>query len=339
MSFTNPGSAVGTNGAYRGRTSVNAFNDILSVFNGRGIIKGWPCVPAGGLTLNLGGSALIRDVAVAENDLGQRTTINNISNQPIPVTLDEAPTLGGRIDVIVAFVNNPPDMPVVTPIPVDNPDVCGLIVVKGNVSNNPVVPDETMIRAAITADGAAGSTAYYVVLGTVAVPAGVTTITPQLITQGTMASIGATSIADGTITTQKLADGAVTGAKIADGTIESSNMDWTTVQNVVDRAKMANNGAGLPFYYNNIKVAQDTALEWVKAFGSARGIYYASYNLEDCFPGQPQQYGILITEVIDAAASTATVYQKWHPWMGTAELLRFGNQPNSALPAWKKPNS
>lgn len=231
MAFTNPGSAVGTNAAYRGRTSVNAFNDILAMFS-RGILNGWACAPAGGLTVNIGGSPLIRDVAIAENDLGQRTTVNNISNQPIPVTLDEAPTLGSRIDVIVAFVNNPPDMPIVTPIPVDSPDVCGLIVVKGNVSNNPVVPDETMIRAAITADGAAGTTAYYVVLGAVLVPAGIDTITAQMITQGSTATYGSANIADGSIINQKLADGSVTGSKIADGTVTSDNIDWVTISPV-----------------------------------------------------------------------------------------------------------
>lgn len=102
---------------------------------------------------------------------------------------------------------------------------------------------------------------------------------------------------------------------------------------------MANNGAGMPFYRTNITVVQDTPLEWVKAFNSVTGVYRVSYTIKNCFPGQPEQYGILTTEVIDSSPATATIYQKWHPWLGTTELVRFGNQPNTVLPAWKRPNS
>lgn len=226
--MTNPGDAVGTNGAYGGRTSVNATNDILSAFKGRGILNGWRAEPGGGMVVNLGGSPLTRDVAIVENDLGQLTTLNNISTQPVPVLLDAAPNLGSRIDLIVGYVNNPPDAVQTNPIQIDNPSVCGLIAVQSNVSNNPAVPTEEMIRAAITADGAAGSTAYYVVLATVTVGTGITTITASAITQGDMANLGATAIADGSVTTQKLANEAVTGSKIAGATITSSNMDFST---------------------------------------------------------------------------------------------------------------
>lgn len=228
--MTNPGNAVGTDGAYGGRTSVNAFNDVLAAFDGRGILQGWACKPKEGMTISFGGQALVRDVAIAENDLGQKTTINNRSNQPVDLTLEEAPALGSRIDVIVAYVNNPPDVAPPTAdasIEIDNPSVCGLIAVVGNVSNTPVAPDETAIRTAITADGAAGSTAYYVVLATITIATGTTVITPSAIVAGRSANLGSAAIADGSVTTQKLANGAVTTDKIGQAAVMPSNIDWS----------------------------------------------------------------------------------------------------------------
>lgn len=184
--MTNPGDAVGTNGGYGGRTSVNAFNDVLSAFSGRGIIKGWQCLPKGGMTVSLGGQDGVRDVAIAENDIGQFTTLDNISVQPIDVTLSDAPTLGSRIDVIVGYVTNPPDS---NGKLIDNPDACGLIVVESSVTTAPTTPDEAAIREAITADGGSGVNAYYVVLATIAVGAGVNVITNTEITQGAKALI------------------------------------------------------------------------------------------------------------------------------------------------------
>lgn len=242
--MTNPGDAVGTNGAYGGRTSVNAFNDVLSVFNGRGILNGWKAVPGGDMVVNLGGSALVRDVAIVENDLGQLTTLDNISTQPVPVLLDAAPTLGSRIDVIVGYVNNPPDAAQTNPIQIDNPSVCGLIAVQSNVSNTPAVPTEEMIRAAITADGGAGTTAYYVVLATVEIATGVTTITPNAITQGPMVNIGSATLADGSVTTQKLANGAVTGDKISSQTVTSGNIDWATFDKLISNVDDISNFSG-----------------------------------------------------------------------------------------------
>lgn len=186
--MTNPGNAIGTNAAYNGRTSVNAINDVLSGFDGRGILSGWQCVPKEGLTLAFGGNGVSRDVAIAQDDVGNKTTINNISEQPVDVTLADAPSIGQRIDVIVAYVNNPAEVPDPASgeaIPVDNPEVCGIIDVQGEVvANNPVAPDEEAIRSAIGADGGVSSTAYYVIMATVAVGEGITDITDDNITQG-----------------------------------------------------------------------------------------------------------------------------------------------------------
>ncbi len=225
--MTNPNNAIGTNGAYSGRTSVDAFNDILGAFNGRGIISGWSVSPSSGMTITLGGVTGIRDVAIAVATGGSRTTINNRSGSPVSLTIDTAPATNSRIDAIVAYVSNPPQG---TTELADNPSACGLIAVKGTVASSPTAPTESMIRSAITSDGAVGSTAYYVVLGAVKVVAGVTTITSNYITQGTKATIGTNNIANSAVTTAKLANSAVTTAKLANSAVTSDKIDFTTLK-------------------------------------------------------------------------------------------------------------
>lgn len=183
---TNPNNAIGTNGAYGGRTSVNAFNDDLAIYSGRGIISGWACAPSSGLTVVLGGSGTTRDVAVAQDNAGNRTTINNISGAPVTVTLSGAPTANSRIDAIVAYVDNPPQGSATI---TDNYQTCGIIAVSGTPAASPSAPTESAIRSAITADGASGSTAYYVVLATIIVSTGATDIVAGNITAGASAQV------------------------------------------------------------------------------------------------------------------------------------------------------
>lgn len=186
--MTNPGNAVGTNAAYGGRTSVNAFNDMAAALSGRGILSGWKCVPKTGLTVALGGDGVNRDVAIAEDDIGNKTTVNNISEQPIDLTLSEAPSIGERIDVIVAYVNNPPEG---TTSEIDNPGACGLIAVEGAVvANNPVAPTESDIRTAIGADGGDSVQAYYVIMATISVTEGMTDVVSDNITTGPTIGVG-----------------------------------------------------------------------------------------------------------------------------------------------------
>lgn len=178
--MTNPNDAVGTSGAYGGRTSVYAFNDSLAPYS-RGILSGWVCTPSTGLTVTLGGDGSTRDVAVAEDNIGNRTTINNISLSPISVTISAAPSTNSRIDLIVAYVENAPiGVSTVT----DNPSACGLIVVKGTAASTPVPPNDSAIRTAITGDGGSGTTAYYVVLAQITIASGTTTLTSSNITAG-----------------------------------------------------------------------------------------------------------------------------------------------------------
>lgn len=185
--MTNPNNAIGTNGAFDGRTSPNALNDLTAAFT-RGIVSGWNCSPKSGMTVQLGGSASVRDVALAEDNAGDKLTINNRSGAPVEVTLAGAPATNNRIDAIVAYVDNPSTGDGST---TDNPTTCGIIAVSGTVAANPTAPTEAQIRSAITTDGATGGVAYYVVLATIRVGTNVTTIGSGVITQGAVAQVEA----------------------------------------------------------------------------------------------------------------------------------------------------
>lgn len=189
--MTNPNNAVGTNGAYGGRTSVNALNDSLGAFSSRGIVSGWKCIPSTGMTVVVGGTSGIRDVAVAQDNIGNKTTINNISAAPISVTISAAPATNKRIDLIVAYVSNPPQG---SSTVVDNPAACGLIVVTGTAAATPTAPNDSAIRTAITADGATGTNAYYVIIAQIQVNAGISSITSNYITTGDNAVVKFSSL-------------------------------------------------------------------------------------------------------------------------------------------------
>lgn len=208
--MTNPNNAIGTNAAFSGRTSPNALNDITASFTA-GIVSGWECVPKTGMTIQLGGQVGTRDVALAEDNAGNKLTINNRSGAPVEVTLAGAPSTNNRVDAIVAYIDNPSTGDDST---TDNPTTCGIIAVSGTVAANPTAPSEATIRSAITTDGATGGTAYYVILATILVGTNVTTIGSGVITQG--ATVSTDKIP--TITTGMVANDAITAAKIAGGT-------------------------------------------------------------------------------------------------------------------------
>ena len=182
--MANPNNSLGTNGAYGGRTSVNAFNDVLGAFDNRGILSGWGCVPSSGLTVEIGGNGSVRDVALAEDNVGNKTTVNNISQAPISVEMPAAPANNSRVDSIVAYIESSPS----TNAETDNYSAVNLLVVSGNTGTTPSAPSESDIRTAITADGASGSTAYYVVLANVTIPSGTTDIDSTMISNGVAAA-------------------------------------------------------------------------------------------------------------------------------------------------------
>lgn len=225
--MTNPNNAIGTNGAYGGRTSVNAFNDDLNFYT-RGTVSGWDAVPKSGMTIQIGGVAGYRDVAVAQDNAGNKTSINNISGNPVEVTIDTAPSTNSRIDVVVAYVDNPPQGDSST---VDNPGSCGIIVVKGTASSSPVVPNDSAIRTAITGDGASGATAYYVILAQVTVGTNVTVISAAAITGGPRATMSGSHITPKTVNNTQLGDNAVSTDNIQNGAVTSPKIDFTTLIN------------------------------------------------------------------------------------------------------------
>lgn len=211
--MTNPSNAVGTNGAYGGRTSVDALNDVLGAFSGAGVLSGWNVRADSGMSVLVGGQSGVRDVAVAEDQLGDRTTVNNRLGSPISITLASSSPSTARVDSIVLYVNKPASVSTTT---IDNPEACGIISVNGTT----VAPSEADIRSAISADGGTGATAYYVVIADITIPASATVITNTNISNYSGKLLGSGMIADGAVGTGQLANGAVTQSKI----------DWSSIQ-------------------------------------------------------------------------------------------------------------
>lgn len=234
--MTNPNSIIGTNAGYNGRTSSRAFNDVLAALS-RGVLSGWECAPSAGMTVTLGGNGTDRDVAIAEDNAGNRTSINNRLGTPVSVELSSAPATNNRIDVIVAYAEN--SIQGSGASDVDFPSGTGIIAIEGTIAANPTAPDDTAIRDAITADGATGSSAFYVVLAEILVGTGVTSIGSGVITQGDKAQIASSTASDlisaikqsmnitqfdtqdtvGTFSGINISDKALTLAQSADGSV------------------------------------------------------------------------------------------------------------------------
>lgn len=292
--MTNPNNAIGTNAAYSGRTSPNAFNDITASFTA-GIVSGWECVPKTGMTIQLGGQVGTRDVALAEDNAGNKLTINNRSGAPVEVTLPGAPSTNNRVDAIVAYVDNPSTGDDNT---TDNPTTCGIIAVSGTVAANPTAPNEAAIRSAITADGATGGTAYYVVLATILVGTNVTTIGSGVITQGEPVQ-SITAFPDGAVTTDKLADNAVTSEKI----------DWTTVLEIVGTTTGDFN-YGIKFTDGRLICLQ--RYSWSGKSSAATGSVFVISGLMT-----PKNYAVEFTGMPAVSATYSTSPGSYDGWLGT----------------------
>lgn len=210
--MTNPNDGVGTNAGFNGRTTPKALNDILQGWSTAGIISGWNCSPKSGMTIQIGGNGSVRDVAIAENNAGDRTTIDNRLASPVEITLGAAPATGNRYDSIVAYVDGSQIGTGATDV--DFPSITGIIAVSGTAANSPTKPTDAQIRTAITADGADGTTAYYVVLADIYVGQGVTTIGSGVISTGAVASPANITLDSNTVDTASIQNNAVTGAKI-----------------------------------------------------------------------------------------------------------------------------
>lgn len=239
--MTNPDNTVGTNAGYDGRTTPNAFNDILGAFT-RGLVSGWACTPKSGMTVKLGGDGSTRDVAIAEDNAGNKTTINNRTATPVEITLAGAPATGNRIDSIVAYVDSGQSGQGATDV--DFPSITGIIAVSGTAAGTPTAPTEAQIRSAITNDGADGAGAFYVVLANITVGQGVTTIGSGVISAGTPAQTQNVMIPDSSITS----------AKINWNTLDGSETGWKYLGQVKLASAAASLTFNLPAQYDNYKI-------------------------------------------------------------------------------------
>lgn len=176
--MTNPGDIVRVRSRRGGRASVYEANAWCQAFTS-GLLDGQGVAPNTIADLNVlvGGTPSCPDVVLAKNPAGYRIALDLVGQQAITIT---TPATNTRISSIVAYTD---DLSLATTQNdvTGSPASCGLIVVNGAASANPVPPTETEIRAAITADGAAGSQASYAIIANVTVSATTSTITNTLI--------------------------------------------------------------------------------------------------------------------------------------------------------------
>lgn len=176
--MTNPGDIVRVRARRGGRASVFEANGWCQAFT-QGLLDGIGVAPNTVADLNVlvGGTPSCPDVVVAKNPAGYRIALDLVGQQVIPIT---TPATNTRISSIIAYTN---DLSLATEQNdvTGSPASCGLIVVNGSASSNPVAPSDTEIRAAITADGATGSQASYGVIAEILVSSNTTTITDSLI--------------------------------------------------------------------------------------------------------------------------------------------------------------
>lgn len=280
--MTNPNDSVGTNAGYNGRTSSRAFNDVLGALS-RGVLSGWACSPKSGMTVQLGGNGADRDVAIAEDNAGNRTTINNRLGTPIDVTIGDAPTTNSRIDLIVAYAESNIQGEGATDV--DFPSGVGIIAVEGTAAANPVKPDDGAIRSAITTDGATGASAFYVVLAEILVGTSVSTIGSGVITQGGKAQIASSTTSDLISAIKNSMN--ITDFDSADSVGTVSNVTWTT-----KALTLAQSADGSIFkFYGRIYAENST--------GSSRSIPSVAV------PGLTGIYGRATGLMLNSAPSTA----------------------------------
>lgn len=314
--MANPNNAVGTNGAFGGRTSVNAFNDVLSAFSGRGILSGWACSPSSGLTVQLGGDGETRDVAIAEDASGNKTTVNNISQSPVEITIPSAPASNSRIDLVVAYIEDSPNGSGET----DNYDVVNLLVVSGTVSSTPVAPTDSAVRTAITADGASGATAYYVVLAQITIATGTTDIDSTMISAGANATLLASKIGTGSVTADMIDfttfGTTITAAKGDSATKPSLNItppaDGKLLVLCITRATWGYNGNDLQISISNNSEATEILSDVGEASGgNTIGRQMTAYML--CSVNGKTSYNFSVSASGFGATTGITLIGMWFP--------------------------
>lgn len=176
--MTNPNNIVRVRARNGGRASVYEANAWCQAFSS-GVLEGVGVVQNTSADMNVlvGGSATKPDVLIAENPFGYKIALDIIGQQAIALA---APASNSRISAIVAYTDDIALSTTQSDV-TGSPSSCGLIVVNGTATANPVAPTDAQIREAITQDGATGSQASYCVLATITVASNTTIITNSLI--------------------------------------------------------------------------------------------------------------------------------------------------------------
>lgn len=223
--MTNPDNIVRVRARNGGRASVyeaNAWCQMLNagLLEGNGVLQN----TSADMNVLVGGSASKPDVVVATAPSGYHVALDIVGQQAVAIT---APATNSRISAIVAYTD---DLSLATTedTVTGSPASCGLIVVNGTTSANPTNPTEATIRSAITADGATGSQAAYVVIAYITVSSATTAITNTLISIQ-QSGIQAQNIQPASIDNSKLAANAVDTSNIANSAVTASKIDFTTI--------------------------------------------------------------------------------------------------------------
>lgn len=174
--MTNPNEIVRIHSRNGGRASVYETNMPYQAYD-NGILKGTGVVASTELNINVGGSQNKPDVVIGLNPAGYRIALDIIGTATFTLV---PPETNSRITAVVAYTDDLAAASTDTTV-TGNPSSCGLLLVNGAASANPVAPDDTTIRTAITADGATGSQATYCVLAYITLASNTTDITDTLI--------------------------------------------------------------------------------------------------------------------------------------------------------------
>lgn len=158
--MTNPNNAIGTPSGYGGRTSVLAYNSLAQGY-ARGVLSGFDAtIDQANMVVNLGGSAVVKDIAIAQNSYGEKAIVLNTTSSAVSVSLPN-PSATTQWASIVAYISS--NAPTTSAI-LDNTSACGIIAVVGTGS---AFPTEAQIRTAIASDGGDSLTSPYVVVSRV----------------------------------------------------------------------------------------------------------------------------------------------------------------------------
>ena len=178
MAFTNPGKIVRLRSRPNGRGSVHEANMWAQqhsdgLFSGRGVIRN----TVADMNVLVGGTTDNPDIVLGKLPSGFLIALDIVGQQVIRIT---APSSNKRIASVVAYSDNIALNSTDTNT-TGSPSSCGLIVVYGPTSANPVAPTESQIRQAVTQDGATGSQAVIAVIANITTESSTTTITDEMI--------------------------------------------------------------------------------------------------------------------------------------------------------------